>query len=389
VEFVMVVTLPFQTENVKFEQPSSRQKRIIMKNRLAILAIVTVSTCAVTLLAQTTPRAQTPTSGGVTTQTPFIPARPPLQKSQFSATNSPFTPFPPGLTNQLGTNGFGTNGISGLPDDVILLIRDLQINTEQLRPILAAITGGSFQPGGVGFGGGGTNFSGNSTNFNTASGGAISNQSAGGNFGTVGGANFSSQAGQNLSSSSAVPAGGTTPASPSTGVGFSSTVQPRSMTRAQTGFAAAGGTGNQIGTGTGFGASGSVSGGTQLPPAQLALLGNLQLVLQDVQMDAQELLPRLAQLTGGNVFTNGTGGIGDQSGTNSGFGNLTNTFGAPLTNSFGQPLSNNFSAPASNFFGQPINSGSGTPFNNNAGNQPTQPRQTIRPQGGGALSPRR
>jgi hypothetical protein len=300
-----------------------------MKNQLAILTIVAISAFPATIPAQTTPRPQTATSGGVTTQTPFSPPRPPLQRSQFSATNSTFTPFPPGLTNQFGTNSFGTNGISGLPDDVILLVRDLQINVEQLRPILAAISGSSFEPGGVGMGGG-------ATNFNTASGGAISNQSAGQNFGTVGGANFSSQAGRNISSSSAVAAGGTAPAA---------TVQPRAINRAQTGFAAAGGAGSQIGTGAGFGANGNVSGGTQLTPGQLALLGNLQLVLQDVQIDAQELLPRLAQLTGGNVFTNGTGGLGDQSGTNGGFGNLTNTFAPPLTNNFGQSPSNGVGIP--------------------------------------------
>lgn len=360
-------------------EPASN-RTIIMKNLLTISTFIAVSLCTMPTWGQT--GARTSTGGGVTTQTPFFPTRPTLQRSQFSATNSAF--IPPGLTNQFGTNGFGTNGIAGLPDDVILLVRDLQINVEQLRPILAAISGSSFQPGGTGFGAGATNFNGNGTNFNTASGGVTPNQSAGQNFGTVGGVNFSSQAGQNLSASSAAPAGGTTPASPSTGAGFSPTTQPRTTARAQTGFA--GGIGNQTGTGAGFGANGNASAGAQLTPGQLALLGNLQLALQDVQIDAQELLPRLAQLTGGNVFTNGTGGIGDQSGTNSGFGNLTNTFGTPLTNNFGQPLSNNFGAPGSNFFGQPINNGGGTPFNNGSPNQRSQP---AAPQpGGGAFSPR-
>ncbi|WP_150107580.1 hypothetical protein [Pedosphaera parvula] len=100
------------------------------------------------------------------------------------------------------------------------------------------------------------------------------------------------------------------------------------------------------------------SGTTQITQDQLALLASLQTLLLDIQADSQAVLPVI------NTAIVSAGGTGSQFGTNAGFGNLTNTFGAPLTNAFGTPLTNGFGAPLTNSFGTPLTNGFGAPLTN-------------------------
>jgi hypothetical protein len=264
-----------------------------MKRQLTLLILLIIS--PLSLWSQTA-RPPGSASTSITTQTPYPVARPPAAPAR---ANSPYGVVPPGMTNQfVGTNAFGTNGMAGLPEDVILLARDLQINVQRLYPLLALVTGvdNSMDTGGDINGSFGT-----------------TNQ-VGQNFGTVNGTNVSSpSAGQNFSSSAAVtPGAPPTPPAPT----FPSPASPSAR-----------------------GTVAGVTGTSQLGANELAVLNNLQLVLQDAQVDIQELLPRLAQITGRAGFQNNAGGVGNQFGTNSaGFGRSpTNASGRPLNRGFGAP----------------------------------------------------
>ncbi|EEF58418.1 hypothetical protein [Pedosphaera parvula] len=77
-----------------------------------------------------------------------------------------------------------------------------------------------------------------------------------------------------------------------------------------------------------FAAARGTTSTDNVQPAQskLALLNSLQAALQDLQTDAQAILPDIP---------NAIGSVGNQSGTDSGFGSPTNTFGSRFTNSSG------------------------------------------------------
>ena len=104
----------------------------------------------------------------------------------------------------------------------------------------------------------------------------------------------------------------------------------------------------------------------------------LGLVLEDVQADIQELLPRLAQLNGLTGAANpaaGSGGLGNSSlgGTSSGAAaQQFSGFVEPLTNSFARPLSNRFATPLTNSFATPLTNGFGQPLTNGFGTQPPE-----------------
>ncbi|MDB6122110.1 MAG: hypothetical protein JWQ71_1103 [Pedosphaera sp.] len=302
-----------------------------MRTRLAIIfSTLLLTLCALPLWSQTTTNGKTKVSTGYTTQSSATPQAPVLPDQFFkrnqSFSNSTATP-PPGFANQLGTNMFGTNSFSSLQQDVIILSRNLQADVERLRPLLALLGGGNASWG-----------TGNDFNNGTVS-------QTGQNFGTVNGTNLSSQAaGQNLSSSAAVPAGGvpappvpTIPGSASPSVGGSFAPAASGQVAVQAGTQAGTQAGGAPGTSTQVGANGAA----QLSANDLAVINEVQVLLQDVQANSQQLLPRLAEITANAGFQNNAGGAGNQFGTNSG--------------SFNQSLPNNGSLqnPGTQYPNQP------------------------------------
>jgi hypothetical protein len=249
-----------------------------------------------------------------------------------SLSAQPAAPIPSNPGGAPGSDLSPTNGLP-LSGETRTLIQQLESDLEQLQPLLAltrAAPGGPENPPiGIGF----NPFYPGVPPHPVPNAGRL----LAGNFGQNFGVNYS----QNFSTLNSVTPPGVTPMppadvnSPFLPFVFSSPAAPPNPSAAPT-------------------PTGNAAPNAPLGTNELILLNNLELVLQDVQANVQELLPRLDRLAAsGGATANGPGGTGlNNPGANGFAAPLNGQFATPLSNQFATPLSNGFTRPLTNRGGQ-------------------------------------